>query len=287
MKESYQYIIELLWWEGYINSHGYTREDIYLFLDDYYQQVSHWQSNMFTIQQSLSALPLVRWIKTRIKSPYRIIQKILKRQIPLGEYRNHMADIIWLRVLYLIHDDRETLLQQIYSLYWTSFIKKKIFLQKHDDQSLSTRKQQGYNIEFKDNGYHNCVHYQCKQHDLLFEIQVRDIFLEAWSELDHFVSYSRHNPALPHMKQLLLWFRNMMSAAQDMAQAIVQQQSMWLPTDQDQASTIQAENLYQHTSISEYDTILVVFDYMKSIWYNVQKAPEPFILAIKHILGLW
>lgn len=287
MKESYQYIIELLWWENYINSHGYTRDDVYTFLDDYYEHVPQWQHDMFLIQQSLSSLPLVRWIKTRLKTPYRIIQKILQRNIPLHDYKKQMVDIVWLRVLYLIHDDREILLQQIQSLCGSLLIKKKVFLPKYDDQSVPTRTQQGYDIEFKDNGYHHCVHYQCKQNDLLFEIQIRDIFLEAWSELDHFVSYSRHNPALSHMKQLLLWFRNMMSAAQDMAQAIVQQQSIWLPTDQDQASAIEAKNLYQYTSISEYDTIVIVLDYMKSLWYSVQKVPEPFILAVKHILGLW
>ncbi len=137
----------------------------------------------------------VRW---RIKDPEHLMAKILRKQLSQNEKYQHISvenyahiitDLIGIRVLHLFKDDAlmlDTLIREKYHFYE----KPTYFYRLGDDTSylsdeLFTKKEH-------DIGYRS-IHYIIETGDkddkTYVEIQVRTLFEEGWSEIDHLIRY--------------------------------------------------------------------------------------------------
>ncbi len=141
----------------------------------------------------------VHSVKFRTKDPEHLIEKIIRKNIKNPSFHPrpdnyHMLinDLIGIRILHLFKEDWESI-HHIIMKRWT--LKEKVVanIRQGDSQNLiDNYKKNGCDIKVHPSGYRS-VHYLIKLHvadlDLFSEIQVRTIFEEAWSEIDHAIRY--------------------------------------------------------------------------------------------------
>ncbi len=125
-------------------------------------------------------------IKTRIKSPESISEKLIRRGLPisLNSVENEIYDIAGIRVICSFIDDiymlADCLLQQ-------------------DDITLITKKD--YIKNPKENGYRSLhlvvevpIFLQNEKRIMKVEVQLRTIAMEFWANLEHKLRYKKHLP---------------------------------------------------------------------------------------------
>lgn len=144
----------------------------------------------------------VHSVRYRIKEPDSLIEKIIRKtnegetNIKTNTYKTKIKDLIGIRVLYVFKSDYYRIHEQILSEYERKFVEKpQINLRIGDDDKL-------YN-EIRDAEVHNSKIYRSIHYTMLardgdslgprVEIQTRTIYEEAWSEIDHELSYKKKN----------------------------------------------------------------------------------------------
>ncbi|MYM88554.1 hypothetical protein GTP91_15390 [Rugamonas sp. FT82W] len=184
--------------------------DLLLIGEDHEQQrpvleasaVSH-----FSMIQRFSGVHSVRW---RVKDSYHLMAKIVRKRaekspkymgISVGNYFEIVDDLLGLRALHLLKDDcfqidREV--RAIFPLKETPIA----YIREGDNPELTTRyKEIGLTVKRHKDNYRS-IHYILTTMPTLrvinAELQVRTIFEEGWSEIDHKVRY----PNFPNNQQL-------------------------------------------------------------------------------------
>lgn len=164
------------------------------------------------IAETLRHLPQVHSVKLRIKDPLHLIAKIIRKQLDhlddatlptytdctAETYDSRLKDLIGIRALHLfkqqwfeIHTAIETT--------WKARDKPTAYYREGDDTSIFQKA--GCETEPHDYKYRS-VHYSIEtsptKRTYIAELQVRTIFEEAWSEIDHTVRYPNqsHDPSL-------------------------------------------------------------------------------------------
>ncbi len=141
----------------------------------------------------------VHSVRYRIKDSEHLIAKIIRkkiseptREITIENYKTELTDLIGLRILHLFKDDWI----QIHNFITNSWElhEKPIAYHREGDSSeyINHFKKNDCDVKVHPFGYRS-VHYLLKTQPskelYVAEIQVRTIFEEAWSEIDHSVRY--------------------------------------------------------------------------------------------------
>lgn len=163
---------------------------------DYEKRYSSLEKNGKYFAESLREFAKVHSVKMRIKNPDHLVAKIVrikkdcpKPKITKDNYFDYITDSIGVRVLHLFKEDW----QEIHPLIlnkWDMKERPRAYYRKGDNIRLF--KDKGCDISLHDFGYRS-VHYLIKSKPdkkfITVEVQVRTIFEEAWSEIDHIVRY--------------------------------------------------------------------------------------------------
>lgn len=167
----------------------------------------------------------VRW---RIKDPEHLMAKILRKQlqqstkyqnISVANYASIITDLIGIRVLHLFKDDAlmlDNFIREKYHFYETPTY----FYRLGDDTSYLPDSQ--FVKKEHDVGYRS-IHYIIETGDkddrVYTEIQMRTLFEEGWSEIDHIIRYPNlsNDPDIEHFLKL---FNSSASFADEMANSI-------------------------------------------------------------------
>lgn len=175
----------------------------------------------------IQAFPVVHSVRWRVKDPEHLIEKIVRKRadgeekykaISLQNYFTIVTDLIGIRALHLFKDDCFAI-DQLLTENWQP-IETPIAYTRVGDHDDFLRKLQDQGLEIKSHpaGYRS-VHYVFASQPLarrvVMEIQVRTIFEEGWSEIDHKVRYPNfsENPLLSY---LLTIFNRMAGSADEM-----------------------------------------------------------------------
>lgn len=140
----------------------------------------------------------VRW---RVKNPEHLLEKIVRKRaegnqkytdITLENYFEHVTDLIGVRALHLFKENCFEIDAAIRSV-WTPIEKPVAYIRDGDSGSLKNRFEDAeFEVRNHPAGYRS-VHYVIESVPLgrkvRAEIQVRTIFEEGWSEIDHKVRY--------------------------------------------------------------------------------------------------
>ncbi|EBF1559221.1 addiction module component [Salmonella enterica] len=139
----------------------------------------------------------VRW---RIKDPEHLMAKIIRKKIEgackyddISEenYHSIITDLIGIRVLHLFKRDWQEIHNLIHSM-WKLAEKPVIYIRDGDDSESKVYQDTDCLVKVHKAGYRS-VHYiintRPMKDEIFTEIQVRTIFEEAWSEIDHRVRY--------------------------------------------------------------------------------------------------
>ncbi|OPY85587.1 MAG: hypothetical protein A4E72_01894 [Syntrophus sp. PtaU1.Bin208] len=172
----------------------------------------------------------VHSVSYRIKAPEHLLAKIIRKRIGkpgqiigLDNYQQEITDLIGIRVLHLFKED------------WGgihSFITRSWNLRKAPVAYVRRGDAAGYIDSFKRNGCrikehpygYRSVHYLLKSNaagkEQISEVQVRSLFEEAWSSIDHSVRY----PYEPHnvlLNELLVILNRLAGSADELGSYIL------------------------------------------------------------------
>ena len=204
-----------------------TLEEIY---NDYVELIPLLEKEAEYIVSKLIDVPSVHSVRRRVKKPTHLIEKIIRkgqkykdRNISVDNYKEIVTDLIGIRVLHLFKDDWQNIHHEILNL-WDIKETPQVNIRRGD-----------YNItEFKDSihdlnidcevivrehGYRS-VHYLVsiditKVLNISVEIQVRTVFEEVWSEIDHIMRYP-YDVDNPIITEYLGIFNRIVGSADEM-----------------------------------------------------------------------
>ena len=177
----------------------------------------------------LKSIEGVHTIKYRIKDPEHVIDKIIRKKIEKNRiitkenFLDEIDDFIGIRILHLVKTNWES----IYKTIVEKFESKETPIAYHrigdDPQFIKRCKELGLELKEKDAGYRS-IHYIAKipffSTQFKCEIQIRTIFEEAWSELDHMVRYP-NNTDNELLNYYLLMFNRLAGCADEMGSFIL------------------------------------------------------------------
>lgn len=148
----------------------------------------------------IQRLPQVHSVRWRIKDAEHLLEKIVrKRAEKIEKYLNLtrenyfeiVTDLIGIRALHLFKEDCFEIDAALRD-QWDPIEVPVVYVRQGDSVELRDRFQQGFDIKEHPAGYRS-IHYifsiQPMKRRVVAEVQVRTIFEEGWSEIDHRVRY--------------------------------------------------------------------------------------------------
>lgn len=147
--------------------------------------------------QAFKAVHSVRW---RIKDTFSLLKKILRKNLEASSkskwvgvtpenYRSVVSDLIGVRALHLLKEDCTLIDEQIRDTWGVT---ETAIFKRQGDRALTEIIDRGATEDIHDAGYrsiHYAISYNPEKEPILVEVQVRTIFQEGWSEIDHKVRY--------------------------------------------------------------------------------------------------
>lgn len=197
-------------------------EDLIEIDNAYVKCYSDLESTAKYIVDCLRQVKAVHSLKFRIKDPEHLIEKIIRKkfsdpslEINIENYRTRITDLIGVRILHLFKEDWGQIHHFIKSR-WNLFEKPTANIRSGD----STNKFTEEDCEIKEQEYgYRSVHYLVKSELIkethIAELQVRTIFEEGWSEIDHRIRYP-YEMDNPLLNQYLFIFNRLSGSADEM-----------------------------------------------------------------------
>lgn len=186
--------------EEELKSLGLSWESLTSIHDDHDRRAQELLDTAQTVTTRLAQFPCVHSLKHRIKNSEHLIEKIIRkkhenpeRDLSVESYRDQITDLVGVRALHLFKDDWASIHKDILDCWKLLDGHKPIaFIRRGDDGSAFEK--EGCNVQEHPRGYRS-VHYVIELHPTkaksIVEVQVRTIFEEGWSEVDHRIAYPR------------------------------------------------------------------------------------------------
>lgn len=163
---------------------------------DYCNKLPELQAAGNMLIERLGQINEVHSLKVRIKDPDHLIEKIIRkkekqpdRDINIETYLTNITDLIGLRALHLFKEDWVSIHHEILSI-WDLHESPIAYIRKGDDER-GFADQKCKIVEHPAN--YRSIHYlvlsKPTRNQYICEIQVRTIFEEGWSEIDHKLRY--------------------------------------------------------------------------------------------------
>lgn len=173
------------------------------------------------VQKQLKDIPGAYIVRSRVKDPEHLIDKIIRKEgkdITEDNYIDVFDDLIGCRILHLFKSDWKSIHQ-----YMTEHFEQNeqpvVYYRKGDPpEYLKSCEELGIKPVEREAGYRS-IHYVNKFDALgriiTYEVQVRTMIEDAWSEIDHLVRYPNHTDNELINKYLLI-FNAFAGAADEM-----------------------------------------------------------------------
>jgi ppGpp synthetase/RelA/SpoT-type nucleotidyltranferase len=198
--------------------------------EDYIEYKNSYESQAGFIANILRSQTMVHSVKSRIKDPDRLIEKVIRKiedrknkygndfEFTVNNYKNEINDLIGIRVIHIFKDQWQGIHEFIINTWKvieiTANVREGDNIEVFDDPSIEVRsKASGYR------SVHYLVEFYPTNQKVIAEIQVRTIFEEGYGEIDHRLRYS-HNEIPEILKSNLLLFNRIVGSADEMASLI-------------------------------------------------------------------
>lgn len=197
-------------------------EVLFEIYNDYLGKTKRLNNTAINLFNKISEFRNMHSIRKRIKDPEHLIEKIIRKEnrgINKDNYFEKVTDLIGIRILHLYKNDWIEIHNQIMEMLNEPPIEISVKYRAGDD--LEIYKKVNDNLKFEEHkaGYRS-VHYLIRENynreeRHTTEIQVRTVFEEAWSEIDHNIRYPYEvNNSL--LNNFLKSFNTMAKSADDM-----------------------------------------------------------------------
>lgn len=169
--------------------------------EDHENQLESLRDSAEFFARVIQRFPGVHSVRWRIKDKEHLLEKIVRKradgnkkydEINSTNYFEIVTDLIGLRALHLFKEECFAIDQDLRNT-WTTTEKPTAYVREGDPEDMTARFQEGdFEVKKHPAGYRS-VHYVCTtkplRRQVFAEIQVRTIFEEGWSEIDHRVRY--------------------------------------------------------------------------------------------------
>lgn len=181
------------------NSSGLTWEELEFLFNDYLIYKNKLETPATVILNDLMKMPNVHSVRYRIKDPEHLIEKIIRKKITspseeinIKNYKEKVTDLIGLRALHLFKEDWKSIHENITETW--NYKDKPIANYREGDSEGLIKEFNDSGCEAKEHKFgYRSIHYIIEtsptKETFYAEIQVRTIFEEAWSEIDHTIRY--------------------------------------------------------------------------------------------------
>jgi ppGpp synthetase/RelA/SpoT-type nucleotidyltranferase len=185
--------------EGVLDKVGLVWADLEAIYADHLTNTQILESTADYIAARLRQVNEVHSLKIRIKDPEHLIEKIIRKkgdnpslEFTLDNYREKITDVIGVRALHLFKEDWSEIHDFIEGT-WKLHERPTANVRKGDPEEYTQQfVEKGCRINEHKFGYRS-VHYllvsQPAKEQYITEVQVRTIFEEGWSEIDHRIRY--------------------------------------------------------------------------------------------------
>lgn len=198
--------------------------------EDYVEYESSYENQAAFIANILRSQTMVHSVKSRIKDPDRLIEKIIRKtedrkskygnefEFTLDNYKDEINDLIGIRVIHIFKDQWQEIHEFILNTWKvieiTANVRAGDDIKVFEDPSIEVRsKASGYR------SVHYLVEFYPTSQRVIAEIQVRTIFEEGYGEIDHRLRYS-HQEIPEILQSNLLLFNRIVGSADEMASLI-------------------------------------------------------------------
>lgn len=224
-------------------------EDIY---NDFIKYRNSYDSQAGFIADTLRTHKKIHSVKSRVKDPERLIEKIIRKtndrkekhgsdfQFSVENYKDEINDLIGVRAIHIFKEDWEDI-HNFISNTW-----KVIEITANVREGDDTKRFEELDIQIhsRKSGYRS-VHYLIEffptNQKVIAEIQVRTIFEEGYGEIDHQLRYSHSQ--IPEVLALnLLLFNRIAGSSDEMASLINLLNRNWTEMEEKYESIIELKN---------------------------------------------
>ncbi|MCY8085980.1 hypothetical protein MOC02_22470 [Bacillus inaquosorum] len=214
------------------NKTGLEWDDLQKIYLDYLDQIPLLESTGKTIADILRVNSHVHSVRMRVKHPEHLIEKLIRKSIEkdefsfdLSNYKEKITDLIGLRVLHLYKDQAQHI-DLLIKGYWELAEDATIYFRRGDysDEEINELKEKKYQPKEHPAGYrswHYLIVCNLTKEKTLAEIQVRTIFEEGWSEIDHKLRYP-YNLDNKNLNNQLMVLNRLAGSADEMVNSIVE-----------------------------------------------------------------
>lgn len=202
-------------------------EDIY---NDYINYIHTYKNQADFIANILRSNPSIHTVKSRIKNPERLIEKIIRKtenrkekygldfQFTLYNYKEEINDLIGIRVIHIFKEQWRDIHEFIVNTWNVVEISANV----RDGDNVKVFNDLDIDVISRSSGYrsvHYLIEFSPTFEKVIAEIQVRTIFEEGYGEIDHTLRYSHYE--IPEILKLnLLLFNRIIGSADEMASLI-------------------------------------------------------------------
>ncbi|MCP8896966.1 RelA/SpoT domain-containing protein [Shinella daejeonensis] len=204
-----------------------SRATLHAIFTDFKKKHDQFTEIAVSLSRLIQKLPGVHSVRWRIKDPHHLVKKIARKKAAAVEkyatispenYRDVVTDLIGIRALHLFKGDFPTLHRSIIET-WELDENPVAYVRKGDTEELRTLyRELELEVEEHKDGYRS-IHYITKTNftktTVKCELQVRTIFEEGWSEIDHKVRYPDFSND-PLIRDFLHIFNRLSGAADEM-----------------------------------------------------------------------
>ena len=203
--------------EGQLEDAGVQATTLLKIHDDYMKCRDDLADHGAFLVQQLQHLNEAHSLKYRVKDPIHLIRKIVRKskerpnaRIDAANYSSEITDLVGVRVLHLYKDDWRPIHDFIRKMWSLKDGEEPIAYIRHGDEADSALSG-CCTVKTHPRGYrslHYVIEYAPTKATVTAEIQVRTLFEEAWSEIDHQLSYPDRT-APPLIAQLVSIFNGL------------------------------------------------------------------------------
>lgn len=205
---------------------GITWEELIAIQEDFKNKYSGYEQAAQAITNVMLKTPSVHSVRYRVKDSTHLMEKIVRkrlldreRNIIVDNYEQEVTDLAGIRVLHLFKSDWRRI-HKFITETWALHEQPVAYYREGDSaEVLGMFTKQDCSVKQHPAGYRS-VHYIVKtsltKAQRLVEIQVRTIFEEGWSEVDHKLRYPNSSDN-PLTNELLLMLNRLAGSADEMS----------------------------------------------------------------------
>lgn len=204
---------------------------------DYTDYRDSYENQANFIANILRSHDMIHSVKSRIKEPDRLIEKVIRKtedrrekygsdfEFTVDNYKNEINDLIGIRVIHIFKDQWQEIHEYIIKTWKVIEITANV----RDGDNTDIFKDLNIEVRSRASGYrsvHYLVEFYPTNQKVIAEIQVRTIFEEGYGEIDHRLRYS-HIEIPEILKSNLLLFNRIVGSADEMASLINNLSKEW------------------------------------------------------------